>query len=96
MLYLADSGGKVDKSLEHLLDGSSHYTPVFLWPERGPCLYAPSFSMGLIVTFIVVVLETYESLKILTQSSEVKMISVKLSVIWAGLFHSITLLSNSK
>lgn len=71
-------------------------TLLFSCGLRVPCLYAPSFSMGLIVTFIVVILETYESLKILTQSSEVKMISVKLSVIWAGLFHPVTLLSNSK
>jgi len=51
----------------------------------------PSFSVRLIVTLILTVLETYESFLFedsnLVFSFEVKMIPVKLSVIWAGPFH---------
>lgn len=87
---LAGSKGKIDKSLLHLLDASSCYPPVFLWPERVVCLSAPSFNVRLIVTLILTVLETYQSFLFedsnLVFSIEVKMIPVKLLVIWAEPF----------
>lgn len=51
--------------------------------------------MRLIVIFIVAVLETSETFLLESSNSlfsfEVKMIPVKLSVIWAGLFHFLLL-----